>query len=534
MDDLRSTVNVLNELLDLHASRRPNENALTDGTARLTWRQYRDRSSSLAGALRDVGVHAGDRVAIHLPKSVDSFVSVHAVLRLGAIVVPIDWFAPAAHARSVITDAEVTAIISSASAEVLGGLLDDVRGDTSDRPRAIPPTSAGPAVARTVVAPTDGAYIVYTSGSTGRPKGIVHTHASSLAYATAAVDTYELTAADRLANIAPLHFDQSTFELYAAPLAGAAVVVLSDVVLRFPASAAKLIEQERVTVWYSVPYAITQLTERGAVTDRDLTSLRWVLYGGESFPPGALAASMRALPTARFSNVYGPAEVNQCTFHHLDTPPATEAPIPIGAAWPVADLLLVDEEGAVIDDQTPGHLLVSTDTMMDRYWRRDDLTAASIVTMRDPRLTDEAAPRRWYRTGDRVERRSDGEFVFLGRFDHQVKVRGHRIELEAVEAVVIEHGAVDDCAVMVERGVDGANDQLVAAVSPAANEATLADVKLHVRARLPRYAVPTEIIGLAVIPRTGNGKVDRPAVGEALAAHQKALPVRSTESDGRR
>ena len=439
MDDSPSHVMVLNELLELNATVRPDEDALTDGTTSLTWSEYRDRSAELAGALRDVGVGVGDRVAIHLPKSPDSFVAVHAILRAGAIVVPIDWFAPPAHAQSVITDAEITAVISSASETTLAELL----GDPSDRPPVVGPTTEGPAVERVDVAPQDDAYIVYTSGSTGRPKGIVHNNASALAYAAAAVDTYDLTSADRLANVAPLHFDQSTFELYAAPLAGAAVVVLSDVVLRFPASSAKLIDEEGVTVWYSVPYAITQLTERGAVGDRDLSRLRWVLFGGESFPPGALAASMRALPTARFSNVYGPAEVNQCTFHHLDEPPDGDEPIPIGSAWPAADLLLVDEDGAIIDDDEPGHLIVSTSTMMDRYWRRGDLTAASIVSLPDPHDS-----RRWYRTGDKVERRPDGAFVFLGRFDHQVKIRGHRIELEAIEAVVLDHGTVSDCAAM--------------------------------------------------------------------------------------
>jgi len=525
MDDMRSTANVLNELLDLHAERRPGDNALTDGTEHLTWREYRDRAASLGGALRQIGVQVGDRVAIHLSKSVDSFVAVHAILRLGATVVPIDWFAPAAHVRNVIADADPTAMISSASKRV----LDDLVGD-SEGPPVIGPAASGPPIDRVDVAPGDDAYIVYTSGSTGRPKGIVHTNASALAYARAAVDTYELTESDRLANVAPLHFDQSTFELYAAPLAGSAVVVLSDVVLRFPASAAQLIEQERVSVWYSVPFAITQLTDRGAVGDRDLSALRWVLYGGESFPPGALAGSMRSLPSARFSNVYGPAEVNQCTFHHLDEPPTTDDAIPIGPAWSAADLLLVDDDGAVIDDGTPGHLLVSTDTMMDRYWQRDDLTAGAIVTMPDPRRPDDETSKRWYRTGDKVLRRADGEFVFLGRFDHQVKVRGHRIELEAVEAIAVEHETVTDCAVMVERGVGGGDDRLVAAVAPTVDDHTVAEIVKHLRARLPRYAVPAEVVGLAQIPRTGNGKIDRPAVAEAAATLREVVELRSTGS----
>lgn len=508
MDDSLSKVLLLSQLLDLQATQRPNDEALTDGTARLTWGEYRDRAAALAGALRESGVEVGDRVGVHMPKSADSFVAVHAVLRLGAIVVPIDWFAPAAHVRSVIADAGVAAIVSAARPSA----LDDLLGEHADRPAVLTPDAAGAAIDRADVAPGDDAYIVYTSGSTGRPKGIVHSHASALAYAVAAVDTYELKPEDRLANVAALHFDQSTFELYAAPLAGAAVVVLSDVVMRFPASTAELIERERVTVWYSVPYAITQLTERGAVADRDLSSMRWVLYGGESFPPGSLAASMRALPTARFSNVYGPAEVNQCTFHHLDEPPTTDDPIPVGVAWEAADLLLVDENDAVIESAAAGHLLVSTPTMMDRYWGRDELTETSITT-----IPGDASARRWYRTGDKVERRPGGEFVFLGRFDHQVKVRGHRIELEAVESVIVEHPGVSDCAVLVVRGTDGADDQLVAAVSPEVDRATAKAILRHLRDRVPRYAVPAEVIGLDTIARTGNGKIDRPAVAAAVA-----------------
>ncbi len=154
---------------------------------------------------------------------------------------------------------------------------------------------AAPGAPLVEVDPGDPAYIIYTSGSTGRPKGIVHSHRSALAYATRGSDAYDLTAADRLANIAPLHFDQSTFELYAAPLVGAAVIIVPEPVLRFPASLSELIEEQRVTVWYSVPYLLDQLSTRGALDQRDLTSLRWVLFGGEVYPPGALARLMRQL-----------------------------------------------------------------------------------------------------------------------------------------------------------------------------------------------------------------------------------------------
>jgi non-ribosomal peptide synthetase component F len=284
---------VIGDLLESQARLRGDEEALTDGTARLTWREYRDGAGRLASTLAARGVGPGDRVGVHLPKSADSFVAVHAIVRLGAVVVPVDWFAPERYVAEVLSDAGAAIVVSTARGSRLEALREatgvrDVVDPTSDTDRG----AAAPVVG---VRPSDPAYIVYTSGSTGRPKGIVHTHASALAYARRAAETYGLTAGDRLANIAPLHFDQSTFELYAAPLVGAAVLVVPDGVMRFPASLSELAARERITVWYSVPFAISQLTSRGALNDGDLGALRWVVFGGEPFPAAALAEAMRRL-----------------------------------------------------------------------------------------------------------------------------------------------------------------------------------------------------------------------------------------------
>ncbi len=463
-----------------------------------------------AARLATRGVRPGDRVAIHLPKSVDSFVAAHAIVRLGAVMVPVDWFAPPDYLADVLRDADVAAIVSSADPR----RLDDVTASGS-APAVVEPDALGSPAAPADVDPSTPAYIVYTSGSTGKPKGIVHTHASALAYARRAVATYDLSSRDKLANIAPLHFDQSTFELWAAPLAGAAVVVVPDGVLRFPASVSDLVARERATVWYSVPYAITQLVTRGAPDERDLTSLRWVLFGGESFPPAALSAAQRALPHARFSNVYGPAEVNQCTFHHVDGPADSSAEVPIGRPWADTDVLLVDDDDRALDGAAEGELLVSSDTMMDGYWRRPELTAASISTR-----SETGPSRRWYRTGDLVRRHGDGTLVFLGRVDHQVKLRGHRIELEAIESVVNEVPGVAACAALVERGVE---DRLVALVSPASAAEDRVSILGLLRRRLPRYSVPADIVGVDTLPRSGIGKVDRAAAATVLAELRHAM-----------
>jgi acyl-CoA synthetase (AMP-forming)/AMP-acid ligase II len=240
-----------------------------------------------------------------------------------------------------------------------------------------------------------------------------------------------------------------------------------------------------------------------------------VLFGGESFPPAALAAARRTLPHARFSNVYGPAEVNQCTFHHLEAAmhvtiddAGTDSTVPIGRPWADTEVLLVDADDRVLEGATEGELLVSTDTMMDSYWGRPDLTSAAIGVR-----PETGSDGRWYRTGDLVRRLADGTLVFLGRSDHQVKVRGHRIELEAVESVVTEVPGVDACAVLVERGDD---DRLIAMVTPEPDDDVRAAMLALLQRRLPRYSVPAEIVGVASLPRTGVGKVDRTAAAAML------------------
>lgn len=513
----------------LHADRvSADAGALADGTDELTYGEYSQRVGQLAAVLVDLGTRPGDRVGVHLRKSVFSFVAVHAVIRAGGVMVPLDSLAPAEHLATVIADADIEVLITDGRPPVLAELaasglralvirskkavtIPEVNVASWDQLDAVSPIDA------VRVDPDDPAYIIYTSGSTGTPKGIVHTHRSALAYARLAARTYELTVDDRLANVASLHFDQSTFELYAAPLVGCSVTVVPDAVLRFPASVSELIERHRVTVWYSVPYILRQLTTRGALEQRDLSSLRWVLYGGESYPPDELAQLMAFVPTAAVSNVYGPAEVNQCMYFHLTEPPHGIEVVPIGVAWDDTELAVLDADGVPVADQA-GELLVASSTMMAGYWNRPDLTGAAIVERSIPGTS----ATRWYRTGDLVQWAGD-DLVFLGRADNQVKLRGQRIELEAIDLTIRTLDNVGEVAVVVET-LTGGERQLVAVVEVAVVEVaaddgvTLADVQAVVAARHPRVAVPADLIVVPALARTGTDKIDRNAALDLLLA----------------
>jgi acyl-coenzyme A synthetase/AMP-(fatty) acid ligase len=285
-------------------------------------------------------------------------------------------------------------------------------------------------------------------------------------------------------------------------------------VLRFPASVSELVERERVTVWYSVPYVLRQLVTRGALDTRDLTSIRWILYGGEAYPPDELADLMRALPAATVSNVYGPAEVNQCMRHDLTEPPHTD--VPIGRAWADTELTVVDEHGIPVTNG-PGELLVASTTMMDRYWNRPDLTDAAIVA----RTFAGSAATRWYRTGDLVEADATGDLVFLGRADNQVKIRGQRVELEAIDATIRTVDGVAEVATVVLDDETGEPGIVAVIEAEPGFPVTLKAVQRHVASRHPRVAVPVEVVVVDGLGRTGTGKVDRNRALEQVRSRRR-------------
>ncbi|MEO1064382.1 MAG: amino acid adenylation domain-containing protein [Actinomycetota bacterium] len=502
---------LLHELLEGDAVD-PDAEAVTDGRHSLTGAQLVDRCARFGALLADAGVRPGDRVGVHLHCSTAAMVAVHGTLRAGGVVVPLDPDAPGPHLGGLIERCDVGVVATEAPTARLAPLADAgvttfVGGGAVDGARTVPwdaLDAVGPSPPADL-SEDDPAYIIWTSGSTGRPKGIVHTHRSARRYAELTVDTYDLGPGDRIASSAPLHFDQSTFDLYAGPAAGATTVMIPAPVLRFPASVTQVLADERITAWYSVPSLLVQLHRRGALDERDLGALRWVLFGGEVYPAGQLAAMMELLPDARFSNVYGPAEVNQCTYHHLDAPPAADEIVPIGEAWDDTELLVVDRDGRPTA-HAPGELLVRTATAMRGYWDDPATTHAAFRTV-------DGHGDRWYATGDLVERRDDGALVFLGRRDHQVKIRGHRVELEAVESVLLDQAGVTEAAVLPERHDDG--DRLVGLV--------VGDARLEgrtlvgaLRGLLPGYAVPARIVRVDHLPRTSTAKIDRSAASALL------------------
>jgi amino acid adenylation domain-containing protein len=346
-----------------------------------------------------------------------------------------------------------------------------------------------------IVGPGDLAYILYTSGSTGTPKGIVHTHASAIAFCAWAAGEYGLSLADQVSSHAPFHFDLSTFDLFSAALAGATTVLVPEILTKFPAALTRFIREERISVWYSVPYALVQMLERGDLGVAHLESLRWILFAGEPFPPKHLRRLMCMVP-ARFSNLYGPTETNVCTYYHVDRPPQDDEPLPIGLPLPSTEALLIE-----------GELLISGPTVMQGYWDRPDL---------DERGFLHQDGKRYYRTGDLVKLDAQGTYHYKGRRDRQIKVRGYRIELDEIEAALLSHPSVYEAAAYALPDGSGSH-RIEAAVVPCSGFSVVAaDLARHISTLLPRFAMPSAVVLVDELPRTSTGKVDWQTIRSAI------------------
>ena len=511
---------LLHQGVQKHAKNSPEQLAVCFGKDNQTYLQLDLSSNQLANLLVDCGVKRGDRVGIFMFKNINSATAIYGILKAGAAYVPLDPFAPIDRIRFTIENCNINVLIThdrkAAEVEALSLLtslkniigLSDFAGKQDhfswENLSLYPKTSPDLDITE-----QDIAYILYTSGSTGTPKGIVHTHRSGLSFAYWAVETYQLSSEDHISNHAPLHFDLSTFDFFAASLVGATTHIISEAVTKFPASMANWIQNEKITIWYSVPYALIQMLDRANLANKDFSSLRWILFAGEPFPTKHLRDLMKILPEVKFSNLYGPTETNVCTFYNvLPISEDNDEPIPIGVPCGNIEDLVVDEtEKPVIDGQI-GELLIRGGVVMRGYWDRPDLTDKGFFRRQLTSQFDDI----FYRTGDLVQKLSDGNFRFLGRKDRQIKTRGYRVELDEIETILLSHPDIAEAAVYPVPDHDGSN-LIEAAVILKENEKILVeDIFELAKNRLPNYAVPNQIHIMDDFPRTSTGKINRRAL----------------------
>jgi len=530
---------LLQRLLTDSAARAARRPAVAVGARFLTYAELDQLSNQVGRALLAQGVTPGDRVGILSPKSAAAVVAQYGVLKAGACYVPLDPKSPASRLATIMTDSGVTVVLADqATAGQAAALADSVPQlravivsgphwgrDAAPRP-ADGPAPQGPAIVpwEAVLAEPAGAlgdgltidsdlaYILYTSGSTGTPKGVMISHRASLTFVEWAAACAGLTEEDRVCSPAPLHFDLSVFDVFAACKAGACMAVVPENTSIFPARLAQWLERAQISVWYSVPSVLTMLATHGNLPGFELSRLRAVIFAGEVFPAKHLNRLMTELPGPRYLNWYGPTETNVCTWYEV--PPGSgelTAPVPIGKACANTDAFAVTSEGGrVAKPGEEGELYVRGSGLMRGYWGDQEKTRRMLVRNPFQAAYDEPA----YRTGDLVTLDDAGNYVFLGRRDGMVKTRGYRVELGEVEAALYAHPAIREAVVLpVPDELLGSRLRAVICADVAAG-LTREEVLDHCRRRLPSYMVPDVVEFLEALPRTSTDKVDRARLAE--------------------
>lgn len=502
------------------AERFPDRPAVEEAGASVSYEVLRQRASAIASALAAHAPAEPRLTAVFAARGATAYAAFLGALLRGHGYVPLNPRYPVERNRAILERSGCEAVVVDAeSAEaalaVLAGLerpvhvlLPDGTRSAAERRRFAPhealvlgdPDRTGdPEVAS--VGPDDPAYLLFTSGSTGRPKGVLVRQSNVRAFVDAVGARYEIDERDRLSQMFDLTFDLAAFDLFAAWERGACVCVPRPGEELKPSD---FIRSAGLTVWFSVPSVAMLLQRFRLLRPGAFPGLRLSLFCGEALPAALAGAWAAAAPASAVENLYGPTEATiACTAHRFDGAEVGGL-VPIGRPLGETRVLVVDESLEEVRSGEPGELVLAGPQVVDGYLDDEAATAQAFVTHHD------LGPA--YRTGDRVVAEPDGTLAFLGRLDSQIKVLGHRVELEEVEATIREEAAADAIAVGWPRTETGA----AGIVALVAGEFDPAALRRRLAARLPDYMVPREIRVVSELPLNANGKRDRRAAAELV------------------
>ncbi|OPG76702.1 non-ribosomal peptide synthetase, partial [Pseudomonas ogarae] len=485
----------LHTALSQQATLSPNAPALVFEGQRLTYAELDQRAQAVARALRAAGVGTDNIVPLCMERSVEMVVALLGIVHAGAAWLPLDPELPAARLAFLIEDAD--AKVTLTQAQWLSRLPAGHQAWTLD---ALP---QAPAFEPINVEAHDLAYVLYTSGSTGQPKGVMNEHGALMNRLHWMQDAFPIGPNDRVLQKTPYSFDVSVWEFFWPLITGATLVVARPDGHRDPAYLSQLIQQERVTTLHFVPSMLRAFVEEPSLVD--CQSLRQVFASGEALPVDLVRRFMGQHPAA-LVNLYGPTEaaidvsVWRCS--------ADDVIVPIGK--PIANLRLyiLDEALQPLPIGSIGELYIGGVGVARGYLKRPDLTEERFLA------SPFVAGDRLYRTGDRCRFLADGNIEYLGRLDHQVKLRGQRIELGEIDSALLNLPAITGACTLV------IDNRLVAFYSSSTAQS---DLDTQLAAELPAYMVPAVWVQIPALPLSTNGKIDR----KALAA----LPLPNTQKD---
>ncbi|WP_263620433.1 amino acid adenylation domain-containing protein [Salipiger thiooxidans] len=512
----------LTALIEAQMRATPDAPALVFGDTLLSYAELDSLSAALARQIASRCIGPGAVVGVALPRSVALIVALMGVLRAGAAYVPLDPEDQSARRADMIArvapavilgengfDAGSVPVLHPLAPEAMPGRLDATPG----LPESSPPTTTPQPPA-----PEDAAYVLFTSGSTGRPKGVVIEHDAIVNRLLWMRETYGFGPGDRILQKTPATFDVSVWEFFLPFLSGATLVVAPPGAQRDPVALAALVRAHGITAMHFAPSMLELFLQAPA---SDGLAIARVFASGEALPQ-RLADRFHDRISGRLFNLYGPTEAAVDVTAHEALPGQPGAFVPIGRPVWNTRTHLHDAQGRPVPDGVPGRLFLGGRQIARGYFGQPELTAERF-------LPDPCDPGgRLYDTGDLAVSDGDGVLTFVGRVDHQVKIRGVRIEPAEIDRALDDSGLVRQSAVIVTEGPDG-GARLLAYVVPCPGE-TAETIRAALAARLPQAMVPSQVVPLEALPLTPSGKLDRKALPAPPSDHPGgATPDSPTE-----
>lgn len=475
-------------LFDQQVKNTPDNIAVIDALNQLTYSELNSRVNDLAQHLRNNGITKGEYVPICFEKSADMVIAILALLKLGAVYIPLDTNIPQERVDFIISDIKPKIVVADSNLSYdFDNLVKVICTDENEFA-----AGSGEKFETEKINPDDSAYIIYTSGTTGNPKGVIIPHGSLLNLINYQISYFNISETERILQFSNYSFDASVEQIFISLLSGAALCIPSEEYIRNISLLNTFINEHEITHIHATPGFLALLK------DADYKRVKRIVSGGEACP---LSLAQNFSSKYEFYNEYGPTETTVTSLIYKFN--GQEQAVPIGKPIAGTHIYIYDENMNVVQDNMPGEMLIGGKGLAKGYLNNDDQTSRSFVTVGE-------IPEILYKTGDIVRKLSDGNFEFIGRKDNQVKINGYRIELEEIESVLNTLPSVEKSAVILKNNAE--SKHLIAFVSlkemgsqRSAEEALL----IALEEKLPTYMIPQKIVQLQEIPLTPIGKVDR-------------------------
>lgn len=483
----------IHELFEETAKKYANKVALSYNFSQLTYRELNEKSNRIAHFLKTKNRGNEHIVSVFLPRSLDLIVAFLGILKAGAAYLPVDVSYPAPRIELMLSDSGTSCIITRK--ELQHNLPEAIPQFTTDED--LPQIQIDTTTEHDInTQPTNLAYVIYTSGTTGRPKGVMLEHRGFVNMILYQISSFGITPQDTVLQFASASFDACAYETFLALLAGASLVVIDKATINDTEKFTHYLQEQKVTTVVLPPVYLNALEQH------PLPTVTTIITAGEACNVND------ALYYSKFKNyvnAYGPSETSVCaSFHKVETGRNYGKVIPIGKPIANTQLYVVDEQMNLLPPGQPGELCIGGIGVGRGYINRPELTARKFV--QNPWKSGE----KMYRTGDLVQWLHDGNIEFLGRIDHQVKIRGNRVELEEIENWLLKHEAIKNAVVIAE--TDSNNPAFLLAYYISSSPLELPELRDYMRKHLPSYMIPSYFVQLEDFPLTPNGKIDRKAL----------------------